>query len=1045
MDTTLREWRMINVFFPYYQCGDVQRQLEIDLCLQKNIDNEHIDRLLVMIDDGSDFTITNSKVTLIRLDKRPTYKYWLEKTHELTLTGISILCNSDIYFDDSLIEVKKVMCQKQSFIALSRWELLGGEITMHPNPHWSQDVWAVRCDDEYTDEMLHQLAFPMGVPRCDNKIAYLFAIYGWKVFNPCAVLKSMHVHETQLRTYHKKLDDRIIGAAAHVFPNDDPYAQAELELTVWVKRSNQLKKVGINKTLERWEREVHEEASSQKDTLSKYNAAQPDDLLAAMETGKTIYQKGAHFTIYESATGFYFRNVFDSKKLLTVPKITKSTLSDIDKVAGLIPPVINTYVDEIQLKGLSKDHSNFWQYPCATEKQAFENHLGINPGEHVSDNNTINVYLPLPWATYIDRKSFPEVYIKKIKLLIAQYKQLANEHKLILKIHTVCQHIHWVRMLEVANDVGVTDLHISHKNSKSENVQKEVGHSFTLHGWSLIAVNYVIPERCEGMERKPIKDKKLLASFIGAHMPHYLDDSRIRLFEAAKDSGRSDLLVDLGKEWHFNKVVYEEQVLSKEIETHHIHEHQQKTFRYNTILSDSVFSLCPIGAGPNTLRFWESIAVGSIPIVFDDDLSIFSEKNAAKQLIDNIVVWKNGINGELFKFISEISADAIQQMSENLIEYYESISRLHTLGCTRIDKVSAASPSNSEQNLKVLYVGASVTAQKNGYRPALNKLFKQKKFNVIEQVIATGATGSMFGLCNLSTLKSTSRFDLVVYEYSTGDLNIGLTPLERVEDVVEQSLEYLKQISSEVILVNNYRSDYEGGTGDFVRDLHKSAAIKQNVPIIDNYQFFEKLRKETKEKDWKEIYRDNVHTGELGSNQVATLILDGVLKNIDLSKGTPNFKNGQYKQCAEFKELNFNGKLLNKYTYPSSGQVFSFRTIEFNEVASFNLLGELWGVVSIVGPQSGWLVIKADGVEIQKFCQFDAHCYYQRIQPRQFIRKFKEFTNITIELINDNIDFNKVKESHVGHQLPRTINLSCLMGKDIEINNLKIMKKEDRK
>lgn len=667
---------MINVFFPYYQCGDVQRQLEIDLCLQKNIDNEHIDRLLVMIDDGSDFTITNSKVTLIRLDKRPTYKYWLEKTHELTLTGISILCNSDIYFDDSLIEVKKVMCQKQSFIALSRWELLGGEITMHPNPHWSQDVWAVRCDDEYTDEMLHQLAFPMGVPRCDNKIAYLFAIYGWKVFNPCAVLKSMHVHETQLRTYHKKLDDRIIGAAAHVFPNDDPYAQAELELTVWVKRSNQLKKVGINKTLERWEREVHEEASSQKDTLSKYNAAQPDDLLAAMETGKTIYQKGAHFTIYESATGFYFRNVFDSKKLLTVPKITRSTLSDIDKVAGIIPPVISTYIDEIHLKALSKNHSNFWQYPCATEKQAYENHLAIQPGDHVSEGCTINVYLPLPWATYIDRKNFPNEYIEKIKRLISHYKQLAQEHNVLLKVHTVCQHIHWVRMLDVANDIGVTNLHLSHKNSKSEGVQNDAGHSFKLHGWPLIAVNYVTPERCEGMERKAIKDKKLLASFIGAHMPHYLNDSRVQLFDAAKSSGRDDVLVDLGNEWHFNKVVYEEQVLSKEIEAHHIDEHHQKTFRYNTILSDSVFSLCPIGAGPNTLRFWESIAVGSIPVLFDDDLSVFHERKIGQNLLSNCVVWKSQSMVNLFEHLKSFNKLTITEMSNNLLTEYRKIENI---------------------------------------------------------------------------------------------------------------------------------------------------------------------------------------------------------------------------------------------------------------------------------------------------------------------------------------------------------------------------------
>jgi hypothetical protein len=36
---------------------------------------------------------------------------------------------------------------------------------------------------------------------------------------------------------------------------------------------------------------------------------------------------------------------------------------------------------------------------------------------------------------------------------------------------------------------------------------------------------------------------------------------------------------------------------------------------YNRILSDSVFSLCPSGAGANTLRLWESLAIGCIPVL----------------------------------------------------------------------------------------------------------------------------------------------------------------------------------------------------------------------------------------------------------------------------------------------------------------------------------------------------------------------------------------------------------------------------------------------
>ena len=44
---------------------------------------------------------------------------------------------------------------------------------------------------------------------------------------------------------------------------------------------------------------------------------------------------------------------------------------------------------------------------------------------------------------------------------------------------------------------------------------------------------------------------------------------------------------------------------------------QQK--RYNQILSSSIFSLCPEGSGVNSLRVWESMSVGVIPVIYSDN------------------------------------------------------------------------------------------------------------------------------------------------------------------------------------------------------------------------------------------------------------------------------------------------------------------------------------------------------------------------------------------------------------------------------------------
>ncbi|WP_133468408.1 exostosin domain-containing protein [Paraglaciecola marina] len=666
---------MINVFFPYYQCGDRDRQKEIDLCLGKNAENDLIDNLFVIIDDGCECPLETENIRVIKINFRLTYKKWLEMTAEYCKSGITMLCNSDIYFDSSLNCINKVLTSPQSFIALSRWELLDNTTSMHPNPHWSQDTWAMKVGEKISSEFMHQLDFPMGVPRCDNKIAYLFAVQGWKIFNPVNFLKSIHAHETQMRTYHKKLDDRILGGVAYVYPGKAIAEEARLDIDVWVKRSGSINKVVINKSMEKW---IAEEAKQQvtiehpdKLILPVFNLSTPKELANAMRGRSVLAAYNINFEVLEYNEEVFFKNSYQIKQHYKLTKAQYMAQPKLAALVGLIPPVLTSYVSHIASKAINPEDINFWQYPCATEKQAYENHLDLKLGEHVDiKNKVVNIYVPLPWATYVDKKAFPETYLARIQALISYYKTIATENAYTLKVHSVCQHIHWVRMLEMAQKIGITDFHLSHKDSTSGEKQQEIGTNLTLHGWPLIAVNYVTQDRSEGMGRKPMAERKLLASFIGAHMPHYRDDSRVKLFEAATSCGRQDLFVDLGNEWHFNKVVYEEQVLSREVEAHHIDEHHQKTFRYNTILSDSKFSLCPIGAGPNTLRFWESIAVGSIPVIFSTDLAILNENSIGNELLKHVISLDK-IDEKIFDELLNI--DDIESRSSALIELYETI------------------------------------------------------------------------------------------------------------------------------------------------------------------------------------------------------------------------------------------------------------------------------------------------------------------------------------------------------------------------------------
>ena len=74
--------------------------------------------------------------------------------------------------------------------------------------------------------------------------------------------------------------------------------------------------------------------------------------------------------------------------------------------------------------------------------------------------------------------------------------------------------------------------------------------------------------------------------------------------------------------WHFEKNVYQDQVSGIKLSSADLSQQDTQTLTYNRTLVNSTFSLCPVGAGPNTIRLWESICVQSIPVIIADEFSI---------------------------------------------------------------------------------------------------------------------------------------------------------------------------------------------------------------------------------------------------------------------------------------------------------------------------------------------------------------------------------------------------------------------------------------
>jgi hypothetical protein len=317
---------------------------------------------------------------------------------------------------------------------------------------------------------------------------------------------------------------------------------------------------------------------------------------------------------------------FSDRLRATVPRAVASSRFagleglDLDRAflrLGFLQAAFSTATRKVADRPRNPEDSLFWQFPCRTEWSAWRNHAALS--EAPFDGNAIHVYLGVPWATWVDRQrtSRPQEDVFKesriLRVRLSGFRSALAELGVRLRVHTVCQHVYWRLLMPTWKDFGVTDLWLSHAPAGHFNLD-----GICLHPWRLFAVNVEDPERLLGLCRgRDPSSRPLLASFVGAHTGAHLSDLRLRLRQFDDCPG---FYVRVKNKWHFEDVVYQHQVEGAPLEANY--RVDESVTSYNRILCDSVFSLCPSGAGPNSLRLWESLAVGSVPVLLGEQVEL---------------------------------------------------------------------------------------------------------------------------------------------------------------------------------------------------------------------------------------------------------------------------------------------------------------------------------------------------------------------------------------------------------------------------------------
>ncbi|MEY8802414.1 exostosin family protein [Leisingera sp. XS_AS12] len=239
-----------------------------------------------------------------------------------------------------------------------------------------------------------------------------------------------------------------------------------------------------------------------------------------------------------------------------------------------------------------------WQFPAITEQHAFHQlrDLGAVP-QGVT-------YIAYPWATLIDKlqTKAPDApaYLQKFHDFI---KRIPAD---TIKI-TVCQHIKMKEYMDLFEESGISRIfwsHCTHEDLKSA-------------GGPDVCPFPLYPVQVTKMtEEYTQSERPFLFSFIGAKSnKYYLTEARAWILELLSDCPEGLII---GRDsWHYNKVVYDHQVFRKSKKSDELI-NQSASEQFKASLAQSVFSLCPSGSGPNSIRLWESLGAGAIPVILAD-------------------------------------------------------------------------------------------------------------------------------------------------------------------------------------------------------------------------------------------------------------------------------------------------------------------------------------------------------------------------------------------------------------------------------------------
>jgi hypothetical protein len=308
------------------------------------------------------------------------------------------------------------------------------------------------------------------------------------------------------------------------------------------------------------------------------------------------------------------------------------------------------------------------------------------------------------------------------------------------------------------------------------------------------------------------------------------------------------------------------------------------------------------------------------------------------------------------------------------------------------------------ERLTVAYFGASVTAQREGYRPLLHRRLCDR-FGQDHQPIfaAVGGIDVAAAVFLTDDLVIRHRPDLCLVEFTSVEPgSAGL--LARAETAMDGVIVKLREIGCMPCLLHLPRREVREGSSE-LRDAFERVADRHRIPSIDVTSVVEG----SSDPATAPIFRDEVHTSDSGSCLVAELVERAIGSlagdaTATVQAGVPDPVGDDYRHAhvIPVAEGDADG--------PAELRLFRLQR-QFLELGAGTAIRRrfserLAGLVMLVGPESGELEI-SDGRGPQRLMAWDQFCSYERFTASVFDRPCNAGDEVSIELTGTVPDYSR--------------------------------------